>query len=386
MRLKAYLDKKPLFYKKIDYARMPRAYSAIKDHIMLKEVIHIVGTNGKGSTGRFLTQILRANGKSVGHYTSPHVLKFNERFYLNDRIASDDELEDAHDFLQKILSYNFKEKLSYFEYTTLLAAVLFKNCDFVVLESGMGAQFDATNVFDKKLSIFTPIGLDHIPTLGKNIEEISRTKLVSMDKFAILNDEMNETSVKIAHEIAIKKDCKLKFASELLWQKTKSDIKKYIQKYSMPSFQSSNLALACAAAVYMGYEVDILNLDRLQISGRMEKIAPNITIDVGHNELAAKEVAREFAGKKVVLVYNSFIDKDIEAVLKLLKPIINRVEIINYESPNRELGDTKIREILTRWNIKCTNFKEINECEEYLVFGSFLVVESFLKGYFDKEN
>ena len=96
MSVNEFLEKKPLFYKEIDIFRMPRAYSLIKDKIKIPPVIHIVGTNGKGSTGRFLAHTLLKRGYSVGHYTSPHILKFNERIWINGSDISDENLEKIH--------------------------------------------------------------------------------------------------------------------------------------------------------------------------------------------------------------------------------------------------------------------------------------------------
>ncbi|MDR0467363.1 MAG: bifunctional folylpolyglutamate synthase/dihydrofolate synthase, partial [Campylobacteraceae bacterium] len=81
--LKEYLKSKPLYYKDIDYEKMPKIFSEISSSFSLPKTVHIVGTNGKGSTGRYLTLILEQNGFNVGHYTSPHILKFNERIYKN---------------------------------------------------------------------------------------------------------------------------------------------------------------------------------------------------------------------------------------------------------------------------------------------------------------
>ncbi|MDQ1337701.1 MAG: dihydrofolate synthase / folylpolyglutamate synthase, partial [Campylobacterota bacterium] len=136
MILKDYLNSKPLYYNEIDYTRMPRAYEKIKSSLPLNNVIHIIGTNGKGTTGRFLANALYAMGHSVGHYTSPHILEFNERVWLNGANATDAELEDAHVELQKLLSNSDSDSLSYFEYTTLLAMIIFKKCDYVVMEAG----------------------------------------------------------------------------------------------------------------------------------------------------------------------------------------------------------------------------------------------------------
>lgn len=100
----------------------------------------------------------------------------------------------------------------------------------------MGAEYDATSVFDKQLCLFTPIRLDHVGMLGNNLERISRTKLISMAKNAILNDEMNDVSVKIAKDTSIAKKLKLFFARDLLNENDFNDIKKYIDKLTLQIF------------------------------------------------------------------------------------------------------------------------------------------------------
>ena len=380
-KLDNYLKNKPIFYKKIDYARFPRAFESIKEHLSLKNVVQVVGTNGKGSTGRFLAQILETTSAKVGHYTSPHIFKFNERFYLNGRDATDTELENAHEFLQEILSDEFKTSLSYFEYATLLAGILFKECDYCIFEAGMGAEFDATSQYEKALSLFTPIGTDHIPMLGSNLEEISHTKLINMAKNAILNDDMNEVSAKIAKQIAEKNGANLKFANEFLSEFDKDEVKKYIEKQGYADFQISNLSLAYAGVKFFDKNINLANLEKLKMHGRLEKIMPNLTIDVGHNELAAEAILKEFAGQKVVLIYNAFADKDIRAIFEILKPIVKRVEIFDYDSDERELGGEKITEILDEFKIPHTKFTNLQKDENYLVFGSFYLVENFLKFY-----
>ena len=97
MQLQAFLETKPLFYDEIDYARMPKAYHSIATHFKLPKIIHVVGTNGKGTTGRFLAYMLRANGLHVGHYTSPHILHFNERIWLDDVNVDDEILDQGFD-------------------------------------------------------------------------------------------------------------------------------------------------------------------------------------------------------------------------------------------------------------------------------------------------
>lgn len=395
MSLAKFLDGKPLYYKEIDYGRIIRAYDTIKGHLKPFKIIHIIGTNGKGSTGRFLAQILSQNGAKVGHYTSPHIFKFNERFWLNGEVASYEILERAHERLQALLSDEYKIKTSYFEYMTLLSAVLFEGCDYFVCEAGMGGVLDATNVFEKELSIFTPIGFDHTAILGNSLEEISRTKFEAMGKRAILNDEMNEISVAIAKEIASDKKAVLSFPREILTKENLNEITNYADKFNLPEFLRSNLTLAYAAAKILDSSIDIKRLGALSLRGRCEKIDSNLYVDVGHNELGAKAVAKkfsqeEFSGKKLTLVYNSFLDKDFKAVLAALKPVIEGVLLYHYHCEGRELGGELINKALNELEISHREFEpsDMNDIKEakngkiYLAFGSFHLAEAFLKEYY----
>lgn len=528
--IKEFLQNRPIYYKKIDYERFPRAYAAIKDKIPLKNVIQIIGTNGKGSTGRFLANAIAAAGFSVGHYTSPHVFKLNERIYLGGRIAqspvfalnsgasnfkneqnsalasnftekqnsakmqnfanrensasqiyisnlqnsttqnlhgeqnsalqnsvyttrnfyseqnsiaqnsidmqnsastqnlwnsqdlkssseqnfnfspeqnfksplgsnfksaqsslpislgrdaTDEELDFAHEFLQESLPAEFKDSLSYFEYLTLAAAVIFKDCDYCVIEAGMGGEFDATSSFGRMLSLFTPIGTDHLGMLGQNLEQIAHTKLITMDKEAILSDEMSEVPLRIARQIAEQKGTHLRFAAELLSKSERAQIAEFCAHNNLPKFQISNLALALAAMKFLNLKFEISQLPPLNLRGRMEALAPNLRVDVGHNELAAQQVAREiteiYGGRKIVLIYNAFADKDVAAVLRTLAPVVERVEVFSYEVADREMAAEAITRVLDALKIPHSPFRgELRADEEYLVFGSFHLVENFI--------
>ena len=442
--VKKFLNDRPIFYKKIDYERFPKAYASIKDKIPLKNVIQIIGTNGKGSTGRFLANAIAAAGFRVGHYTSPHVFRLNERIYLagptdkrlnsrelnldhnsnqclnldcgsselnlicdskspskpnlnqssselakqNFRSApigrdvSDAQLQCAHEFLQESLPAEFKDSLSYFEYLTLAAAVIFRDCDYCVIEAGMGGEFDATSSFGRTLSLFTPIDTDHLGMLGHNLEQIARTKLITMQRAAILSDEMSETPLRIARQIAEQKGTRLSLASDFLSESERAQIAEFCARNDLPKFQISNLSLALAAMKFLNLKFEISQLPPLNLRGRMEALAPNLRVDVGHNELAARAISEIYAGKKIVLIYNSFADKDIAAVLRTLAPVLKRVEILSYRVKDRKLGGAQIGKCLDELGIPYRKFSgEISADEEYLVFGSFYLAERFLKRY-----
>lgn len=380
MKLEYFLENKPLFYKEINRARMPNAFKFVQGVFKIPKIIHLIGTNGKGSTGRFLAQML-ARGNSVGHYTSPHIFEFRERFWMNGAVASADALETAHERLIKILPPEIARSLSYFEYATLLCAPLFEGCDFFVCEAGVGGEFDATNVFDKRLSLFTPIGFDHTALLGDTLEQIATTKFNAMADVALMNDEMSELCAGIARQIAAKKGASLKFASENLSNDDKNEIKIYAEKFGLPEFLRSNLTLSSSAFKELGFSLNLANLGALDLNGRCEKIAPNVTIDVGHNEMAAQALVKKFEGKKLNLIFNAFADKDIKAVLKAIKPIVKKTYIIEYETPGRELATAQVKEALQELDMEFADFTDVRADEEYLAFGSFYLVEAFLKRY-----
>ena len=375
MTLNVFLDDKPLYYKEIDHERIDIAYSLLKPHIKRPKTVHIVGTNGKGSTGRIVAYLAHTGGLSVGHYSSPHILKFNERIWLDGKDASDEVLEQAHQKLFDILGQQISSALSYFEYTTLLAFIVFENCDLMVLEAGLGGEFDATNVCDKELSIITPIGIDHQAFLGESIEEIAGTKIRSIQKNVLLAPQVYDEVVEVAREIADDVGASLVLAQDEGTHK----LKQIAKQKGWGDYLIDNAMVALQALELLGIDYDINDLKSLELFGRFYPLTNNIRIDVGHNPLAAQAIEKAL-DKKVVLIYNSLDDKDYEEVLRRLKPKVKRVEIIPIES-QRATTIEEIENALEKVGLDYSYYQnEIKEDEAYLVFGSFYVVEAFLKG------
>lgn len=386
-KIEEFLVKKSINYDKIDRFMMFRMCEKYKEKFTLKPIIHIIGTNGKGSTGRFLTQLLEALNFKVGHYTSPHIFEFRERFYKNNDIVEQEELENAHERLRIIFREDL-EKLSYFEYATFLAVILFEDCDYVIFEAGVGGEYDATSVFDKRMSIFTKIDLDHTQILGDTLEKIARTKLKVMAKQALISNEQDEKVLKIAKKIAFLKNTDLKIAQKLDL-KNQELVQAYAKKYQLPDFLKHNLNLALnGLELLQGKDLlkDALqNLGKLKLKGRLEQIKTNLFVDVGHNEMAARALREKFGDEKLVLIYNSFLDKDIFQILNTLKPIIDKIKIYEYFSNERKLANENIFIIAKKLGIKCEKFQHLDPNEKTLVFGSFTLVENFLKEFGDKE-
>ncbi|WP_228154249.1 Mur ligase family protein [Aliarcobacter cryaerophilus] len=382
--LSSFLEHKTMYYDKIDFSFVNKAFSILEKKIKIPFVIHIVGTNGKGSTGRFLSHYLYKTGFKTLHYSSPHIKKFNERIWINGADVSDDLLQNAHNFLLSIYDEELLQKLTYFEYTTLLALYLSKDCDYLVLEAGLGGEFDATNVVKNDLSLITTIGLDHISFLGDSIEKIARTKMRATNTKMIIGYQEFKEVFEVAQKV--KEELKKEFNTNIEILKVENFDVDY--DFVFASYLKRNLVLSIRCLEELPFfknspiNLDIFNTTLL--FGRCQKIAKNLYIDVGHNSLAAKVIKEEFKDKKITLIYNSYEDKDYFEVLKVLKPIIKEIFIL-------DLDDKRIvkKDILK----KCIKELELIEIEklamdlenDYLVFGSFLVVENFL-GIIGYEN
>ena len=380
MNLNLFLEQKPLFYDVIDYARFPKIYYAIAHHFKLPKIIHIVGTNGKGTTGRFLAQMLRQNHLHVGHYTSPHIVAFNERIWIDGSYVDDALLEAYHQRLTLLLSPEDAQALSYFEYTTLLAMLIFcEKCDYVVLEAGLGGEFDATNVFPKILSIITPIGYDHQAFLGESIEAIATTKLNSVKNDFILAKQYEPIVNTLARQKADEIHQRLIDVTLFLEKEKYFKAEYYAKDKDYPPFLRDNFLTAYSALTFLGYDVNFNSNFFPLLEGRYQLFLPNVRLDVGHNPMAALALRDSIGDKKVVLVYNSYADKEYERILEILKPVIEHLEIIDIQS-TRALNPTILHECASALGLDVSVFKGIEATKEYVVFGSFSVVEAFLKG------
>jgi len=378
-----FLEAKPLYYDEIDHTRVYHAYDLIHNHIKHPRTIHIVGTNGKGSTGRIIAHLAHSSGLAVGHFSSPHILKFNERIWLNGMNSSDEALELAHKKLYHLMGQNMSETLSYFEYTTLLALIVFEKVDLIVLEAGLGGEFDATNVCDKELSVITPIGIDHQAFLGDTIEEIASTKIRSIQKQVLLAPQIYDEVLGIAKEITKEKTAIL-YHQEVISKSvgcenpTIKAVMNIAKSNDWGNYLIDNALVALKALDILSLSYDIQELKTLELFGRFYPLTKNIRIDVGHNPLAAKAIEKALK-KPIVLIYNSLDDKDYEQILQILKPKIKRVELLSIEN-QRAATIESITEALKNLKIPYDTFNgDIVNDEEYLVFGSFYVVEEFLK-------
>lgn len=331
--------------------------------------IHIVGTNGKGSTAFYLSNILQAHKLKVGLFTSPHLVSVRERFRINGEMISQRKLNSL---LRRIDDAAKVAKIqpSYFETLTAAAFLWFKESkvQVAVLEAGLGGRLDCTKIAGGKIAAITSIGLDHTDLLGNTEEEILKEKLGILKKGAIL----------ILGNLP--RNLILECPPHIKAKKIKPELK--VGNPGKIYIQNAELAYAIAST-----QLSILNyqlstkkarsaLKKSVWPGRMQIISKKFILDGAHNPAAAKALAKCLKEKKIPplpCVFASLTDKDTIGVLKALKPhisICNPVQIENSKSVK------EIEEICKKLKIKTAPFRKNKNL--VLVTGSLYLVGKIL--------
>ena len=279
--------------------------------------IHIAGTNGKGSVSAYLNSILQEVGYKVGMYTSPHLIKFNERIKVNDKEISDEELVK----LTKVIREKGTEA-TFFEFTTALAFQYFaeQEVDFVIAETGMGGRLDATNVLEPLVSVITNISFDHQKHLGDTIEKIAYEK-------ACIIKENSQVVVNVGEEVlgVFKKKCE-EMKAELFIAEDKE-----VETSLLGGYQQENADTAIKTAKLLGVDNEVIKIGiaKTKWPGRLEFISKNILVDCAHN-LAGMRRLVEFVAKlekRKVLVIGIADDKEIAEMVRVIAPLFEKVII-----------------------------------------------------------
>jgi len=319
--------------------------------------IHIIGTNGKGSTALYLANILQAHGINTGLFTSPHLVSVRERFKVNGKMISQSELDSL--LLQVCdAAKTAKVEPSYFETLTAAAFLWFKKRRVwvAVLEAGLGGRLDSTKIANGNIVALTSIGLDHTEILGNTKEKILKEKLGIAKKGAKIITNRKRISPPLAvgnyGKIYVKN-------AELAWA---------VAKRFLASNFNENLARAA--------------LKKSLWPGRMQMLFKNkklkFILDGAHNAEAAKTLAKCLKEKNIpplTCIFASLTDKDTFGVLKALKPHISICYPVQIESP-RARSVEEICEICKRLKIDVAKFNEniFSKSNPILITGSLYLV------------
>jgi dihydrofolate synthase/folylpolyglutamate synthase len=396
--------------------RASQVFGALNPDYIKPPTITVAGTNGKGSTVAYLESIYTAQGYRVGAYTSPHILKYNERIKIDGKPVPDDEICKA---FARIESVRGDTSLSYFEFGTLAALDIFHRAkvDVQLLEVGLGGRLDAVNIVDPDVALITSICIDHIEWLGGTREAIGREKagIFRAATPAITGDpEPPESLVQSAREqhaklYCIGKDFGYKkqatgwdwyFADQQMLQLPEPGLK---GEHQYRNASSVILAVTQMAEILPVTEASIKQgLKNVHLAGRFQLIDGEIPVllDVGHNPQAVRTLAEYvttvFPGKRIHAVFSMMKDKDIAGVIEIMHPVVYDWFFAPLANP-RAATESVMRDIFSQSSVTNVSFGFSNFNEAFLaaknqsqhgdlllVFGSFFLVSECLVEFENK--
>ena len=314
------------------------------------KVIHVGGTNGKGSVCKFLESVLSSSGYNVGVYTSPHLQHISERIIVGDNRITDDELILIVNKIKPIVDEMLEKETipTFFEVFTGIAFQYFrdKNVDFAVVEVGLGGRYDATNIVDPVISIITNVTLEHQNILGKNIEDIAFEKAGIIKNNVPVITASKGSALKVIEDTAKEKNASISTIGEKNWKRLNNCIdnqefliKCFLKDYSvrtsmMGEHQGENISLTLVAieklqinGTYITDTSIIEGIEKTVNPGRMEIInyEPLVLLDGAHNKAGMKTLVytlkNDFEYNRLIVVLGILSDKDVISMLSMIAPL-----------------------------------------------------------------
>lgn len=330
--------------------RMQRAVDLLGNPEKTYPIIHVTGTNGKGSTIAFMRELFVAHGKKVGTFTSPHIISIHDRICINGQpIAEEDFIRIANQVkeMEKTLLQTH-DQLSFFELLTLIALLYFKEqgMDLVLLEVGIGGLLDTTNVVTGEIAVITSIGLDHQETLGDSLEKIAEQKagIFKAGKKAVIAKLAPEAEL-VCQNTARELDVDL-YQAGRGFTLNAGDFSSSLASFSQleigleGAYQQENAALALQTFLLFmtsreeDVEAELIRqaLKETHWAGRLERIRPQIYLDGAHNLPALSRLVEFIQGKiqqgyQVRILFGALKRKDYQGMLGYLSKQLPEVEL-----------------------------------------------------------
>ena len=316
------------------------------------KAIHVAGTNGKGAVCAILDAALRAKsgrrtevkGQRIGRYTSPHLVKINERFFLDGAPVEDETLERVASIVKRTIGQSDNrtiQDLTFFEALTAVAFLLYAEAkiDYAILECGLGGRLDATNICDPALSVITRIGLDHCDWLGDTVEKIAAEKAGIVKPGVPVVLGRNEPSIRAVIEAKAREvGAPFHYAPDLA---DESEIPSSFSLAGAFNRENALTALAVLKVLFPGdrpLESEVLQgFSQILWPGRFQRI-DNLIIDGAHNPPAAWALrealeAEDFRHKTLDLICGFCGDKDVDEVLSILSPVVRKGFAVQTNNP-----------------------------------------------------
>jgi len=400
--------------------RIEKFLSDLKVDLKKIKYIHIAGSNGKGSTAKILSEILITSNYKTGLYTSPHIVDITERIQINSVPIKQKELNGLDKKYKKL---SVKYGLTFFEYITALAFIYFvkENTDVVILETGLGGRFDATNIVVPQLSIITTISLDHTEILGKTLAKIAFEKAgIVKKKVPVICGKMPNVAFNVIKKTAKQKQADIyrfakdfnanaikKYNWENLYQTVKYNGKKFNAEINLGLLgkqQIYNLAVALFACEILSKKIKI-NFDKiseilqnLKYPSRFDirdiKIKNKnfkFIIDGAHNKQAVDKFLSlykksPFYKEEKNLLFAVMEEKNYKDIIKKLSSVFDNIFVIDIKN-KRELKPELIKQEFCKYRSKNVNiiinldnlFDKLKNNKKLVVLGSF-----YLAGYIIK--
>jgi len=366
------------------------------------KILHIAGTNGKGSTASILEASLLEAGYKVGKYTSPHIEKFNERIVVNKNQISDEKICSYYKKIRNLIEVNNLHP-TFFEITTAMMFDYFKdcNCEYVVLETGLGGRFDATNICHPEVSIITNISMDHVNILGDNLTDIAREKCgIIKDSPVVIADSKPELIAAVEEKTKDYVDVIKKY-NNVKFELTK-DFKTIIYidniKFNLSlygKYQVNNFLGAYEALKKIGISDKNIqdSVSKIYWPGRFEiysKKDPLIILDGAHNVDAASKLKENILSKykkdQVITLVSILKDKDRYGILKEISNFSNNIIFTSLEDYHRGSTGDKLIDLVDNFEIQRVEdniikaFDIAKKTEKIIVVcGSFYLLSKFKK-------
>ncbi len=330
-------------------------------------IIHIAGTNGKGSTAAIISSIIQSDGFKVGLYTSPHLVDFTERMKINFQSISEEKicelLERIKPYIKEVDHTSGYNHPTFFEVITTMAFLYFfeEKVDFLVLEVGLGGRLDATNVCEPLISVITHIDYDHMDKLGNSIKEIAREKggIIKSGGIVITSNQYDEAYDEIKKITCEKNSLIFGINKEINYKIIKSDVKGNIFNLKGIYNDYKNLYIpllgkyqvdnaATAVITIEALRIRGLNiskraipegLEKVKWEGRLEIIQydPLLILDGAHNPNGVKKVRQAleevFSYHRLILVLAIFSDKDYKKMIRIISPIADLIITTKAKNP-----------------------------------------------------
>ena len=319
-------------------------------------VVHLAGTNGKGSTLTFIENIARSHGLSVGKFMSPCLVDVHDQIQINGIPISEEEMDQIFNLFKKS---SISELLTDFELLTCAAFVHFnKNgVDLVLLEAGMGGREDSTNIITPIVSVIPSIALEHTRFLGNTIESIAKHKagIIKENRPVVIGDLPPEAIKVIEMEANDKKAPLYRLGKEFLVDLAidgdiyRNDLKgiqiNNLKRVLLGNHQGLNMAIAITSFIEVANHFSLRiepekvleAVANTRVPGRFEEIIENIIFDGAHNPDSAEKlvqtIKQQFPNEKIIFIIGMLADKDVKTVLSILETISDQFYFVDFSNP-----------------------------------------------------